>query len=356
MSVASAIYENVTGAVSLVVAIVVLSRVLLWLRAHAHRPATATGDSELAGLLDTLVTHRTHRLAVIVAEEGRSPRTAFVDASAEDRFELGSLSKAVTGLVIADGIDRGELTLGTRLDSLVDGITPSLSDITVARLVTHTSGLPRLPSTAGMTLRALAHGLFLTNPYARMSEQRVLTDAARSRRGRVGESLYSNLGASVAGISVAAAQGVSYAELVQSRLFTPIGMTATSASSAGTPAPRGWHGGRRAARWRMDGYAPAGGVVSTPADIARLAQAIADRTAPGIDTSVEPVGAGHGIFWVLGGDRGGVWHNGETGGYSSYLRLEVTPVRRVVVVVADSIPAEEQQRIAEKIGDALSVR
>jgi len=28
----------------------------------------------------------------------------------------------------------------------------------------------------------------------------------------------------------------------------------------------------------------------------------------------------------------------------------------VIVVLADSVPAEEQQRIAEKIGDALSVR
>ncbi|MBJ7291870.1 serine hydrolase domain-containing protein [Williamsia sp.] len=355
MSMMSAIYDNVTGAVSLVVAIVVLLRVLMWLRAHAHRPAAATGDAELAQLLDSLVTHRTHRLAAIVAEEGRPPRTAFVDASANDRFELGSLSKVVTGLVIADGIDRGEWTLDTRLDALVADIAPSLADVTVAQLVTHTSGLPRLPSTPAMTLRALAHAVFLTNPYARISARRVLDDAARSRRGRVGESLYSNLGASVAGISVAAAQGVSYAELVQSRLFTPIGMTATSASSAGTPAPRGWHGGRRAARWRMDGYAPAGGVVSTPADIARLAQAIVDRSAPGIDTSVQAVGRGRGIFWVLDGS-GGAWHNGETGGYSGYLTLEVAPTRRVIVVLADSVPAEEQQRIAEKIGDALSVR
>ncbi|GAA1458780.1 serine hydrolase domain-containing protein [Williamsia maris] len=355
MSVASAIYENVTGALSLVFAIVVLSRVLLWLRAHAHRPAAATGDTELAGLLDTLVTHRTHRLAAIVAEDGRPLRTAFVDASPDDRFEIGSLSKVVTGLVIADGIDRGELSLDTRLDALVDDVAPTLADITVAQLVTHTSGLPRLPSTTAMTLRVLAHGLFLTNPYARITAQRVLTDAARSRRGRVGESSYSNLGASVAGISVAAAQGVSYAELVQDRLFTPIGMVDTSALSHGTRAPRGWHGGRRAARWSMDGYAPAGGVVSTPADIARLAQALVDRSAPGIDTSVEPVGRGRGIFWILD-SHGGAWHNGETGGYSGFLTLEVAPVRRVIVVLADSVPAEEQQRIAEKIGDALSVR
>ena len=354
-AIVSAIYQNVTGVVSLVVAIVVLLRALLWLRARIHRPPAATGDTELAGLLDTLVTHRTHRLAVIVAEEGREPRTAFVDSAPHERFELGSLSKALTGLMIGDAIDRRELALDTRLDALVDDIAPSLADITMSQLVTHTSGLPRLPTTPGMTARALGHGVFLTNPYARMTARRVLSDAARSRRGPVGESLYSNLGAAVVGTSVAAAQGVSYSKLMQDRLFTPMGMVDTSASAHGTRAPRGWRGGRRAARWPMDGYAPAGGVVSTPADMARLAQAIVDRSAPGVDTATKAVGRGHGIFWVLDG-RGGVWHNGETGGYSSYLELEVDPVRRVIVVLADSVPAAVQQRIAEKIGDELSVR
>src|SRR5262249_42000362 len=99
------------------------------------------------------------------------------------------------------------------------------------------------------------------------------------------------------------------------------GMAETSAGSmAGVS--RGWRrGGRRSNQWRMGAYAPAGGCVSTAADMARLAQALLEGTAPGT-LAPGALGGRLPLFRVTdSSDRPGkrlVWHNGETGGYSAF--------------------------------------
>ena len=66
-------------------------------------------------------------------------RTAVMGAGQTDRFEIGSISKGLTGLLFADMIERGEVTPDTRLGTLLpaDG---ALADVTLSQLATHTSG------------------------------------------------------------------------------------------------------------------------------------------------------------------------------------------------------------------------
>lgn len=73
------------------------------------------------------------------------------------------------------------------------------------------------------------------------------------------------LGASVLGNALAHHAGVDYAGLLRARLTEPVGMAATTALRHDGPAlPRGWRpDGRRRNPWRMPGYLPAGGVIST---------------------------------------------------------------------------------------------
>jgi CubicO group peptidase (beta-lactamase class C family) len=126
--------------------------------------------------------------------------------------------------------------------------------------------------------------------------------------------------------------------------------------------------GRPRQPWILDGYAPAGGVLTTVADLARLCGALLDGSAPGV-ASLRPLDgtAGDperpmGMFWLLDPagpdqetesdqetrqDQGSamVWHNGATGGYSAFLALWPEQ-RRAVAVLADQARAEDQQRIA----------
>ena len=89
----------------------------------------------------------------------------------------------------------------------------------------------------------------------------------------------------------------------------------------------------------MDGYAPAGSVVSTPADLTRLAQGMLSGQVPGLQ-ALEPLADSAdgriGMFWQRDTypDRQGdfAWHNGGTGGYSSFLAIDRRRQHAVIVL------------------------
>jgi CubicO group peptidase (beta-lactamase class C family) len=181
--------------------------------------------------------------------------------------------------------------------------------------------------------------------------------AARQPLEGRGRYQYSNLGAAVLGQLLALADGADYATLLENRVFGPLGMGASAVGSRGNTARPGRSGGgRRRQPWIMDGYAPAGGVVSTIGDMAILAAALLEDKAPGA-TSLRPVTGvatgkpdeATGMFRVIHSSprthSTRIWHNGQTGGYSAYVVL-YPQARRAVVVLADVARASEQQRVA----------
>ena len=83
-----------------------------------------------------------------------------VDAGAV--FELGSITKAVTGLLLADAAVRREVALDEPLAACLPGARPR-APITLQELATHTAGLPRLPL-GYLRRHAIRHR---ADPYAR---------------------------------------------------------------------------------------------------------------------------------------------------------------------------------------------
>ena len=179
-------------------------------------------------------------------------------------FELGSITKAVTGLLLADAVVRGEVALDEPLAAVLPGARPR-APITLEQLATHTAGLPRVP--LGYVRRhALRHR---RDPYARSTLPELLHDlgAVRPRRRHRG---YSNLGAALLGQALAARLGAPYEELVETRVLGPLGVEGVWARGA----PAGRHAarpsrppGRR--RGRSGAYAPAGCLRGTAAGRAR---------------------------------------------------------------------------------------
>ena len=141
------------------------------------------------------------------------------------------------------------------------------------------------------------------------------------------------------------------------RLLSPLGMADSGVSRRGFRARWGHAGsGQPRQPWIAGAYAPAGGVVSTVADMAKLVTALLEGTAPGQralsavgDVATESPNEAAGLFWVIARrTRMGVpliWHNGATGGYSAFVAL--FPELRVgVVALANVDRAAEQQDIA----------
>ena len=276
-------------------------------------------------------------------------------------FEIGSISKGITGLLYADACGRGEISPATPLGELLPLGNCAAAGASLGSLSRHASGLPRLaPATPGSasTLRRTV-SLFLhgENPYgeslAELLEQaravRLLGPRMQKPRPR-----YSNLGFELLGHAIAAGAGMSYRDLVAARLCGPLALD--SVYMPATPGELGpdaltgtSRGGRPRQPWTGEALAPAGGIRASIQDLARLARALLDGTAPGL-SALDPVAkfAGPavriGAAWLTLDAKGRriTWHNGGTGGFSSWIGLDREAKAGVVLLSATAAPVDRQ--------------
>ncbi|WP_326554862.1 serine hydrolase domain-containing protein [Micromonospora sp. NBC_01813] len=273
-------------------------------------------------------------------------------------FEIGSVGKTLTGMLLADQIADGRVDADTTLAEALPGQRfgdPAVGEITLAELASHRSGLPRLP-TVGLTetLTMSLGALRGTDPYAGLDTDRIREALADARVGDgYGEVHYSNFGMALLGIALAeqaeqAGQpgqaGTSFPELVQREILDPIGMTDTGYALDGAAVPAGaatgsTASGRGTDPWQASGLAGAGiGPWSTAPDLAALVAAMLDGGAPGADAAQPRFDAGedsrigYGWFTTSYDGREIVWHNGATGGFSSYVGFDPATGDAVVVL------------------------
>lgn len=304
---------------------------------------TSYGDQTLATRLRALLGDR-HPVAAAATITPEGQRVAGLGAGPEADFEIGSVSKGVTGLLYADALARGEIDAAAKLGDLLPlGDCPA-AHVTLSSLATHHSGLPGLAASSGLVRRSAALWWRGVNPYGDTVDELL----AQARTVAVGKprARYSNLGFQLLGHAVAAAAGGTYRDLLRDRIAGPLGLDAFYAPA--TPAelrPAALTGRTRFGRirqpWTGEAVAPAGGIRASIAVLARLTAALLDGSAPGLG-ALEPattfagravrIGAG----WVVLERQGRVvtWHNGATGGFRSWLGVDRAAGTGVVVLTA----------------------
>jgi len=262
-------------------------------------------------------------------------------------YEIGSVSKGITGLLYADACTRGELGPDTTLgDVLPLGDCPA-AGLTLAAVSRHTSGLPGLPRSARPWRRTAAFLLSGTNPYGETLEE--LLAQARTVQLSAPRPRYSNFGFELLGHAVAAGAGMSYRALVRERLAAPLGLTSIyMPATAEELGPRAIIGTSRSGRprqpWTGEALAPAGGIRSSIGDMARIVQALLDGTAPG-QAALDPVAnfagpaARIGAAWMTLRVKGRdiTWHNGATGGFRTWAGLDREAGTGVVLLSATAV-------------------
>jgi CubicO group peptidase (beta-lactamase class C family) len=268
---------------------------------------------------------------------------------ADTVFEIGSITKVFTSLILADMVQRREVAL---TDPIAKYLPPEVRvpkrngrQITLEDLSTHTSSLPRLPNNMKPADPA--------NPYADYSVDQLYQFLSNYTLPRdVGSQFeYSNLGGGLLGHVLARRAGMDYETLVRSRILVPLKMSGTTIQL--TPAMQArlataYDGSLNPAKnWDLPTLAGAGALRSTTNDMlaflavnlgytdsplapAMTAMLKQTRSAgPAVGNAKTEVG----LAWLIStrGDAQIVWHNGGTGGYRSIIAFD--PKRRVGVAV-----------------------
>jgi CubicO group peptidase (beta-lactamase class C family) len=289
---------------------------------------------------------RAGAVVALVNEDAVHTAVLGVGVDGETPMEAGSLTKVFTGLLTAQSVLAGELGLDTRLDQLLFEEDWTGEPITVSRLATHTSGLPRLSMSK---LRVLLHP---NDPYRTYSRTDLL-DWLQAERPVVPEGAahsYSNFGYAVLGLILEKAANKTYEELLSSRLLEPLGMKQSGLHLTGRPdrTSSGFNAkGSSTSVWHFDGYAPCGSMVSTAMDMVRMIQVTVqpkDWMSEAMDLATQTLATSPhgdvGLAWMMPRGKAWVWHNGATFGYAAYLGIHRSRRYGVVVLCNQFLHAE----------------
>jgi len=262
-------------------------------------------------------------------------------------FEIGSVTKVFTSLLLADMVQHGEVALSDPVAKYLPAEVkvPERGDrkITLVDLSTHTSGLPRLPSNF--------HPKDPANPYADYTTEQLFQFLSSYQLTcDIGSRFeYSNLGGGLLGLALARRAGTDYEALVRSRIAEPLGMTSTGITLTPEMKARlavGHDASLKAVpNWDFQALAGCGALRSTANDLltflaanlgyvkSPLAPAMASMLAVRRPTSTPTLGD-IGLAWRIAKTSDGelVWHNGGTFGYRSFIGYDAKTGVGIVVL------------------------
>ena len=325
-------------------------------------PAAAVLKARLAEVGVGLVALQVDQGRVEIVAEGLAGEAMALPQGA--LFEIGSITKTFTALLLADAVVRRRFALADPVEDALPGV--SLRDAAGAPirwvdLATHRSGLPRVPSNI-----APQDPL---DPYAGYDEAQLLRFLrtfkpmiARDTRWE-----YSNLGFGLLGYALGRASGSSYPQLLAQRVLVPLGMTQSALALPQRPIAGLVDGHdaekRRVPHWHFDVLAGAGALVMPAADLARYAEAalVPDSTPLGDafrlahkrhaagPNEINPMG----LAWIrvpLDG-RTLLTHDGGTAGFSSSFWLD--PERRRAAAVLSNAQVDVNDLALHLLDEAV---
>lgn len=171
-----------------------------------------------------------HQHPTLVVADGVRKHGENVLVTDEDLIHLGSCTKAMTSLLAARLVERGDLdwtdTIEQRLPKLSKEIHESFRKVTLEQLLSHRSGMPANASNWRSHSR-LADVRETRYQIAKENLHQPPVNVPGS------EFLYSNLGYMVAGMMIEAVTDCSWEQSIRTEVFEPLGMTSASFGAPG---------------------------------------------------------------------------------------------------------------------------
>jgi len=320
---------------------------------NTFQPLRVPDDDEVRGILVKRIDQLKQAVCIVIGliePNGRRVLAYGNLANGDPRkvdgdtiFEIGSVSKIFTSLLLAEMVNRKEVELGDPAAKyLPENVKMPQRNgrcITLLDLSTHSSGLPRLPG--NLKLKDPA------NPYADYGVDDLYQFLSGYTLSRVpgSEFEYSNLGGGLLGHVLACRAGTDYESLIRTRITEPLSMADTGITLSVSMKQRmaTGHSAMLApvAKWELPTLAGAGAIRSSAHDMLTLLEAFLgyreSPLAPAMKAMLEvrrPAGGTKiGLGWLFypADGREIIWHNGGTGGYRSFAGYD--PRERIGVVV-----------------------
>jgi serine-type D-Ala-D-Ala carboxypeptidase/endopeptidase len=268
-------------------------------------------------------------------------------------FEIGSITKTFTGIILADRVIKGRMGLDDPIQKyLPEGVTAPTrngASIRLVHLSNHTSGFPRMPDNFNPSNPS--------NPYADYSEKQLYDFLNRYELPRdIGSQYeYSNYAVGLLGHILATSQETTYEALMIDVIARPLGLHDTR--MALTPKMTknlafGHHDGAQVENWDLTTLAGAGAIRSTAVDLLRYVHAntggVKSKLYPAMQLShknsradgATPI-VGLGWHTAVSPDAEIIWHNGGTGGYRTFAGFTKGGSRGVVVLSNSSVSIDD---------------
>lgn len=315
--------------------------------AEVGTPALALGLADSRGVLRREVTG--------VRVQGRPE-----EAAPGDQWALGASAKTLTATLAAVLEEQGRIRWDSRVQDVLPGlrgILPDYGQVTLEQLLTHHAGIvsPRVEDWP-----ALAGGLHQMRLQA---AEWLLRQPPAGPPGRA--FVYSNEGYVIAAAMLEEAAGEPWEQAVAHRVLEPLGLRAKIGPPGQGDPRQPWGHRQEGGRWRAvdpapvpspveQVLAPAGALVSMPLDDILAWAQINLRGLRGIPCAVlnsvdfqklhTPADPnGYGLGWVRDTLRGRPvsWHSGSTGSLASYIILDPTRDRALVLLANGETPQGE---------------
>lgn len=283
-----------------------------------------------------------------------SPGPGSLPLDADSVFEIGSITKVFTAILLADMVDRGEVALD---DPIANYLPKNMRvpekngrKITLLDLSMQVSGLPRMPDNFKPANPQ--------NPYVDYTVEQMYDFLSRHELRRDPGALfeYSNLGVGLLGHVLTLRAGKPYEQLVKERILEPLDMDHTAITLTPWMQQHLAHGhnnsGAAVMNWDVGVLAGAGGLRSTMNDMLKFARAnlrATDRLTRVMQrTHAERANAGNpamfiGMNWIIRRSDGQdvTWHNGGTAGYRTWMGFDAKRKTAAVVLTNSGHGADD---------------
>ncbi len=266
-------------------------------------------------------------------------------------YEIGSISKVFTSLLLAQVVESGKLKLDDPINTIMTELekeNPEVgSSITFKHLSHHISGLPVMPLNIAPKDS--------TNPFADYDRPSLLEymKSAQPER-KPGEAYeYSNLAVGLLGDLLARQADTSYEKLLKTQLTEPLQMLDTSITLSSDQKSRFAPPHNAAllpdSSWDFDALAGCGAIRSNVDDMLTFAKAVLNPPKEPLGKAINLAWKKHkdaidgqfamGLGWMIAQDGATRWHNGQTGGYHSMILIN-RPLKTAVVLLANTANPE----------------